>query len=278
MSKKALVLGSGGLNGAYSAGFVSELCRKLGPNYFDSIYCYSVGATTGTFFVANQPDTIENTWRNYIHGTRLIKPHNFFLGKPMLDLDYLISLFKNDISRLDVNAAISSKIDLNYVLIDYYSGEILCKKPNKDNIFELIKACCSLPIVSGPSRVGDKLFFDAAFVSGGLPLLEKITENHDKVIVVLNMPKDYKPRIIWWPIINLFFPIASYFYPKLLRRVFKKRKDQSQKNLEYAIKNKKVQIIAPTRIILDSGGDSNIKKIQKTIELGKQDTKLFLGR
>ena len=264
------------MDGAYSAGFVSKLCRKLGPNYFDSVYCYSVGSTIGTFFIANQPDTIENTWRKYIEGTKLIKPYNFLLGKPVIDLDYLISLFKNNISRLGVNAVISSKVNLNYVLIDYYSGKISFKKPNKDNIFELIKACCSLPILSGPSKVGDKLFLDAAFVGGELPLLERITKNHDKVIVVLNTPKDYKPRRIWWPIINLFFPIASYFYPRLLRQVFKKRKSKYKKNLEYALKNKKVEVIAPDRAILHLGGDSNRKKIQQTIKLGRRDAKLFL--
>jgi hypothetical protein len=33
-NKRALVLGQGGLAGAYSAGFASELCRKLGNIYF----------------------------------------------------------------------------------------------------------------------------------------------------------------------------------------------------------------------------------------------------
>ena len=93
--KRALILGSGGLAGAYSAGFASELCKKLGNEYFDSIYCYSVGSTIGTFFVANQPDVIENTWRKYVSGKQLIKPLNFLKGKPTLDLDYLISLFNN---------------------------------------------------------------------------------------------------------------------------------------------------------------------------------------
>ena len=54
--KKALVVGSGGLNGAYSAGVVAELGRQLGPKHFDAVYASSVGVYAATFLVANQPD------------------------------------------------------------------------------------------------------------------------------------------------------------------------------------------------------------------------------
>ncbi len=279
MTKKALVLGSGALNGAYSAGFVSELCRMLGPNYFDSVYCYSVGTTIGSFYVANQPEIIENTWKNYIDGTKLIKPYNFFIKKPILDLDYLISLFKSDISKLDVDAITHSKTDLNYVLVDYNSGEVLFLRPAKDNIFDLIKAACSLPIVYGPTRVGDRLFFDATFVAGGLPFLEKIVEKHDETTIVLNFSKDYKPKPIWRPIINLLFPLISFFYPKPLRKVFKHKKEEYKKFLDYVENNKKIELITPSKpVILYSGSDFNAERIKKYFDLGKQDAKIFITK
>ena len=59
--KKALIVGSGGLKGAFEAGAVAKLCRVLGPDYFDAVYASSVGVFAATFFVANQPETIENT-------------------------------------------------------------------------------------------------------------------------------------------------------------------------------------------------------------------------
>lgn len=65
MKKRILILGTGGLAGAYSAGFMAELGRKLGPNYFDEIYAYSVGSYIGTFYISKQPNTIENTWRKH---------------------------------------------------------------------------------------------------------------------------------------------------------------------------------------------------------------------
>ncbi|MFA6436987.1 MAG: patatin-like phospholipase family protein [Candidatus Paceibacterota bacterium] len=275
-SKKALVLGQGGLAGAYSAGFVSELCRQLGNKYFDSVYCYSVGSTIGTFFVANQPQVIENTWQNYVSGKQLIKPFNFLKRKPILDLDYLVSLFQNKKAKLNIDAVMSSGINLQYVLIDYNSGEINCLKPDKINIFKLIKACCSLPIVHGPSEVDDKLFFDAAFVYGGLPFLEKIANQYDEIVVVLNFPKDYRSNLLWWPVMNIFFPIASYFYPKKLRTVFKRRKNKWKEIFKCAEKNKHIKILAPNRLFLGFGGDSNKKHIHKTIDLGKQDAKEFI--
>lgn len=276
MKKRALILGSGGLYGSYSAGFVSELCRLMGPNYFDSVYCFSVGTTIGTFYVANQPEVIEQTWRNYVDGTKLTKPYNFLLGKPMLDLDYLISLFKGPSAHLNVKAVMASKVKLNYVLIDYNTGEIVCVRPNKKNIFNLIKAACSLPIVSGPSKVGKKLFFDAAFVRGGLPLFENIAKKHDETIVLLNFPLGYKPKKRWWPLIHLFFPIASYFYPKPLQAVFKDKLARFDEPFEYAQKNKNVMIITPNnKIVLGCTADTNKERLNKMIDLGKKDARKF---
>lgn len=275
--KRALVLGQGGLAGSFSAGFVSELCRNLGHDYFDSVYCHSVGSTIGTFFVANQPDIIENTWRNHVHGDKLVKPLNFLKNKPTLDLDYLISLFKGEVARLDVDKVISSSVNLKYVVIDYNSGEILSMTPNKENIFDLMKATCSLPIISGPTKVGDRLFLDGAFVYGGLPILEEIAKQYDEVIVVLNYTRDHRSKLIWWPIINIFFPVASLFYPKKLRKVFKQRKDKREMIFECAEKNNNIKIILPKEFHLDFSGDSDHKSINNTFDLGQEAAKEFIS-
>jgi predicted patatin/cPLA2 family phospholipase len=185
-------------------------------------------------------------------------------------------LFRNGKANLDVDAVISSKVNLQYVLIDYYSGEVNCFKPNKTNIFDLMKACCSLPIVHGPSEVDGKLFFDAGFVYGGLPFLEEIAKKYSEVVIVLNFPKNYRPKPIWWPVMNIFFPIASYFYPKRLRAIFKGRKNKRNRIFECAERNSNVKIIAPSKLALSFGGDSNKTKICRAIDLGKLDAEEFI--
>ncbi|MBI3458782.1 hypothetical protein HY061_00775 [Candidatus Azambacteria bacterium] len=48
--KRALVLGPGGLAGAFSGGVVATLGRVLGYNYFSAVYGCSAGAYTGIGF------------------------------------------------------------------------------------------------------------------------------------------------------------------------------------------------------------------------------------
>ena len=276
--KKALVLGQGGLAGAYSAGFVSELCRELGPNYFDSVYCYSVGTTIGTFYVANQPDVIENTWRNYVTGKQLVKPWNIFNNKSLLDFEYLLDLFQNEKAHLDVEAVMNSTVDLRHVLINYKTGEFLYRKPNRENIFEMIQGACSLPWVSGPSKVGDELFLDAAFVHGGLPGIEKIAEDHDEVTVVLNYPLGHKPHWFWWPMIHIGFPAYSMLYPysNELRGVFRKRLKEQKELSENLKKHRNVQVVAPKKLKLRFSGDAGSSKIGRLIDAGKEDAEKYV--
>jgi hypothetical protein len=71
--------------------------------------------------------------------------------------------------------------------------------------------------------------------------------------------------------------MASYFYPKLLRKVFRKRKKQTKRDLKYAMANKKVKVIYPSKNILSYGGDSDARRISETIEFWKWDAREFLS-
>ena len=96
---RALVLGVGGLRGAYDAGVAAALCQTLGHTYFDAIYMSSVGVFAGTFFAANQPDVMEHAWRNYVSGKQLVNYANPLRGRNILNTEYLIDIFKNDVNN-----------------------------------------------------------------------------------------------------------------------------------------------------------------------------------
>ncbi|HUX35429.1 MAG TPA: patatin-like phospholipase family protein, partial [Candidatus Paceibacterota bacterium] len=92
MKKKALILRGGTMKGAFAAGAIKFLYEKLGPDYFDVIYSNSAGVFEQAFYAAKEPHIMENIWRNDVCGNKLINFFNIFKNKPILNLDYLISL------------------------------------------------------------------------------------------------------------------------------------------------------------------------------------------
>jgi predicted patatin/cPLA2 family phospholipase len=276
--KRALVLGGGGLCGAYSAGFMSELCRLVGNDYFDSVYCFSVGTTIGTFYIADEPDIIENTWRNYVDGDKLVKPFNFISGKHLLDLDYLISTFKGNIAHLNVKDVLSSKTDLRYALVDYDSAKTVLIKPNKKNIFDLIEASCSIPIINGPFKVGKKRFFDAGFVYGELDFLREIAKQHKETVVLLNFPRKHKSSFFEHGALKLIFPVLKTLYPRRFQNLFGRLNFNFEEIFNYSDADKSIKIIAPNHhFTLDSFFDTKKNHLNKMVDLGKIDARKFVS-
>ena len=100
---RALVLGPGGLRGAYGGGVVATLGRKLGCNYFDALYTCSAGSYTGSYLASGQPDMIEAIWRECVHDKLLMRWRNIFrAGQPILDLFYLNNVLRSEAYKWSV--------------------------------------------------------------------------------------------------------------------------------------------------------------------------------
>ncbi len=116
--KTALVVEGGGLRGAFPAGVLQVLLARFGPDAFDGIFTVSSGVFASTFFIAGQGAEMEAIWRDRVCGHQLVDHRNWFTGKPVLRLDYLIDLFKGP-ARLDLGRVMNSRPYLEYVLTDY---------------------------------------------------------------------------------------------------------------------------------------------------------------
>ncbi len=186
---KALVVGSGAMYGAYGAGVLAELGRQLGPEYFDSIYASSVGVFAATFFVAGQPDVIEETWRGHVDGRKLI---NLFRVWRALKLHYLEEIFQDERSRLDVDAVFRSRTRLEYVLTKLPEGRAVYHSPTRENIFRLMSASCAIPVMHGSIRVGGDEFLDGG-LSNPLPVARALEDGAGLVVAVSNRGAGFQP-------------------------------------------------------------------------------------
>lgn len=271
--RRALILDGGGLKGAYSAGVLATLSRNLPKDYFDAIYMSSVGSYLGSFFASNQPDTIENTCRKLISGNQLANFFNLFLGKRILNLEYLTKISKDKESLLDIEEIFKGKTKLTFVVTNYKTGEPAYLNPTKKNIFKLMEASCALPLVHGPVLINKTPYFDGG-LSDPIPFKKAIEDGYEEVLIVLNRSRKHKATFGFKLRIKLFF----LYLPKKMRKLVYSQ-DTRKRNLEASLReSENVRLIIPQKDILKSIADTNKKRINQTIDLGIKDASRFLKK
>src|SRR6185503_17537287 len=138
----ALVIEGGGLRGAFSAGVAAELAAA-GVPAFDDIVAVSSGAPTAAYLATGQPEDAVAIWRGYTHGTQLIALRNFVRGRPLMDIDRLVDVFRR-VVPLDAPQLARSKSRLWVGLTDCRTGEGCRVVATPLNVFELLRATMAL--------------------------------------------------------------------------------------------------------------------------------------
>lgn len=190
---RALILGPGGLRGAYTAGVVAVLGRELGRDYFDTVYCSSAGAYTGSYVVSGQSHMPELLWRNRVHGMLLMRWHNPFLFRPILDLYYLNGLLRSERYRLAVGEVINSPVKMVMVVLDLKTGKPHYLTPKTPEEFFLqVRASAAVRYLHPSVIINGRRYADGHNVDP-FPIARAISDGHDDIIVVCNQFQ-YDPR------------------------------------------------------------------------------------
>lgn len=269
---RALVVGSGGLRGGYDAGVTATLCRLLGPTYFDTIYVCSVGAYAGSFYAAGQPDIIEEVWKEHSHGTLLVNPLNILKGKSILDLDYMLGLFRRPPFKLDTEAILASPERLCFVFTDYASGEARYMSPkDKEEVFLFMRASAAIPMLHPPVFINGQKFFDGA-MTDPLPVERALADGHGEIVVVCN-----KPRLEIDRQDKIFMFLVSLGYKGDLKRL-RQNYYGSWNRVEKAIsESASVRAIRPTtKLPFRWNLDSAKRCLNEAVDLGINDALAFL--
>jgi len=270
---KALILGPGGLSGAYGAGVAATLERELGHTYFDTVYACSAGAYTGSYFVSGQPDTIERIWRECLHGDLLMRWQQAFKkDKSVLDLFYLNNVLRSIPYQLRVKDVIGSPTELIIVVTDCDTGRPQYLTPSaEDGFFFQVRASAAVPYLHPEVEIGGKKHSDGG-LSDPLPIERALLDGHDEIVIVWNKPQlDFTNK----EIILCALTATSYRGGfKTWRRLSKFRHVTNLIRRSKA----KIHIISPTADMV-SGWSFNSSKdrINTLVDLGIQDALTFLS-
>lgn len=218
--RRALVVEGGALRGAFAVGVLRTIYDHGGPDAFDGIFAVSAGVFASTFYAASQVDTMENTWRNLVHGNQMVSYWHPLKGKPILDLDHLIEIFKDERSYLDLDRVMAAKPHLTYVLTDFATGQPVYVSAKSPKIFDLMRASASLPIAYPlPVFVDGHPYCDGG-ISDSIPIERAISEGYSEILAILTRPEGYleQPSWFWKLLIHWVLRRSPPIWEAFLRR------------------------------------------------------------
>lgn len=228
------------MKGAFSVGAVEILYKSLGPDYFDVIYSNSVGIMQQVFYASKQIENMLKGWTECVWGKQLIRFSNVFHHKPIVNVDYLIGLYRSDKCHLDLEALKKSRADLYCVVTDHATHKPVTLNLKKEDVFQVMRATCAVPILYHEKiYIGGRRYHDGSLTINKMfdQLVNQLLQDgYEEVVIVVN-----------------------------------------RKGLLY-YHDPRVQVIEPSSMPLRSNLDTNRNRIHATIEQGREDARYFLTK
>lgn len=268
---KALVLGSGGLRGAYDAGVAATLCRELGPDYFDAVYMSSVGVFNGAFFVANEPGFLEHTWRKFVSGNQLVNYFNPLKGRNILDTEYLIEIFQDGRAYLSVESLFSTNVKMVFTVENLETGAIEYIQPKREIVFDLMRAATAVPLVHKPVEIAGKLYSDGGMVDP-LPVRKALEDGYQDITAVYGKPKNFYVGTGY----KIGLPFISRAVQPKVRKQLERMEETSKELQEFLDNQEDIAIIRPDKKLDGTLLTTSKRKINDLVDLGIQDAKAYL--
>lgn len=234
--KCALVLEGGGMRGSFTAGIIDYFLRN--KIYFEHVIGVSAGANNGANYTSRQrlrnkkifTDLVED--ERYMGFKNLIKEGNYF------GMDFLFHQLPHEILPFDYSSFKNSNTTLKVAATECESGETEYFSPQHfdklSKIDKVFKASSSLPLVSNPVEIGDKLYLDGG-IRDSIPVKEAVNDGYQKIVVILTREKGYRKTPVK---AKFLLDLFLRKYPNLVDDL-KERHQIYNKTLDYISKKEK---------------------------------------
>lgn len=189
-SQSALVVEGGAMRGIFAAGVLDSF---IDNNYrpFDFCIGVSAGSTNLAAWLANQRGRSYKVITDYSCRPEFINFPRFVKGGHWLDLDWLWDITIKEIN-IDVEVMASQPIPLYVVTTKVETGEAAYIKAIPENLNELLKASCSVPIAYRDfPLINDEPMTDGG-VADSIPVIKAYELGARNITVVLSRSLGYK--------------------------------------------------------------------------------------
>lgn len=188
--KIGLVIEGGNMRGVICGGMIAGLETLDLLNSFDAIYGTSAGAITGAYLIARQARFGTRIYYEDLNNKNFINFARFFIGRPIVNLDYLFNDVMINRKPLDHEAVINSPIPLNAIVtnVDDMLPEVINHFKSKEELFQALRASANMSIAAGPPvKIGGKHYLDGGLFEP-IPIRYAEEDSCTHILVLLTRP------------------------------------------------------------------------------------------
>jgi predicted patatin/cPLA2 family phospholipase len=194
-----LVLEGGGMRTTYTGGVVDAfLDAGVDLGYAIGV---SAGANVGSHYVAGQRERSHRTFVDLVADPRYAGWRNVLRERSWFGMDFIFRTLPDELAPFDYERFRASPRTLVTVVTDAATGEArYFSQHDRDPrwyVQTLLRAGCSLPILSPPVAVDGRLCVDGG-VADSIPVLRSVADGNPRNVVVLTRNAGYRkppPRL-----------------------------------------------------------------------------------
>ena len=191
----ALAVEGGAMRGVISAGMVSAL-ETLGLTHaFDAVYGSSAGAINAAYFLAGQATLGSTIYYEDINNGRFIDVSRALIGRPIVNLRYLLGDVVLRRKILNVTDVIGSRSPLTVLATDIETrrAAALERFSTGDDLLHALQAGATMPVVAGgPYEFLGRRYLDAS-LSEPVPVPTAEQRGHTHVLALLTRSGGMRP-------------------------------------------------------------------------------------
>jgi predicted patatin/cPLA2 family phospholipase len=195
-ARVALAIEGGAMRGVISAGMVSAL-EELGfTEAFDEVYGSSAGAINGAYFLAGQARLGTTVYYEDINSRSFIDMRRAVLGRPIVDLGFLLDDVAVSRKVLDVERVLraTSPLAVLATAVDTGTAETLRAFRSGADLMQALRASATMPIVAGlPRELGGRRYLDASLTQP-IPVPAAEADGHTHILVLLTRSGHMRAR------------------------------------------------------------------------------------
>ncbi len=266
--KLAVVVEGGGLRGAFCAGALQSLATVL-PRPPDYVFATSSGAPSAAFFALGNIDRAIRLWEHWTHASHLISPRHLLHGRPIMDVDKLVSRFRGS-EPLEVERFGQVPTETFVAVTHCRAGQAEYLKLTPRTAFSVLTATMALPFAYGKVVTIDGQPYIDGGVCASIPIEPALERDVDDIIVLLTRPANYRknPRHMSPALLRLHFP----GYPDLINAIGQRatRYNAALDRISRLEAQRRITVIRPTETLPASRITRDKERIMSSIDLGRK--------
>lgn len=248
----SLILEGGGQRGIFTSGVLRALMGE--SLWLEAVYGVSMGACNGANYVSRQAERNGRVNIQYIDDRRYLSYRRWLTGGELFGLEFIFHDVPNKLDLFDFETYRNSPQKLHVGVTDCMTGEaeFFDQAEQGDDIMQLFRASCALPIVSYPVKLRGHVFMDGG-IADPIPLKRSLADGHEKHLIILTQPDGYRKQ----PSSSTFFAKLRHPGLKGLHKALSSRHERYNQTMELVEELER----KGEALIIRPSGDLGVKRI-----------------